>query len=180
MVTKPLVAVLGVLCVLLSLKYGAADAVNDTVCDKDELPEKCPGWKAVGHCTDKVRKFMERKCRKTCGLPCLPETTRNPNTKAPAPQAFCRDRDSKCQERKKNGQCLTSKNFMEVFCGVTCNTCKKPTDAECVDKEKNCKELMDDGKCRTTSPYLEHYVKTNCVATCNFCKPPSAGSGSGS
>ncbi|KAL9985796.1 hypothetical protein ACROYT_G008241 [Oculina patagonica] len=163
------------LCVFIDFSY-ESPAPNQGICERD-LPKwagYCPTWAAAGDCKDpKKQVFMEKYCRKSCKLPCETEPSPNPNTKPPSPPAFCRDRDPNCDKWKSLGMCDNLKNQlnMAIYCGVTCDLCRAPTPDECFDKKQNCEDLKKAGFCTATNPTMEYEVKTNCLATCEFCVP---------
>lgn len=152
--------------------------LSDKGCeDLPKWKDECPTWaKDDSYCKSK---FMQNYCRgscKVCGKIEPPPAPIEP--KPPAPTApFCQDYDKNCGTLKRVGLCEipNQKEYMAIYCGVSCEMCQAPTPEECYDKKENgyCEDLKKAGHCSSSDPKKIYEAKTNCLVKCEFCAPDS-------
>ncbi|KAK6190915.1 hypothetical protein SNE40_002681 [Patella caerulea] len=103
----------------------------------------------------------------TTRRPVIKTTTAATTTQPPA--KVCRDVITTCSTFKQNGQCLTDKARMALYCKLTCELCDEDLNKMCMDYDDACPIFATAGYCNLTG--TSEFVKVQCPKSCKLCEP---------
>ncbi|XP_070185651.1 zinc metalloproteinase nas-13-like isoform X2 [Littorina saxatilis] len=124
---------------------------------------QCQVW-ADGNQCDENPAFMNKYCRKACGI-C---------GNGQKPVQDCKDANSQCEQWAKEwNECEKNPTYMKSYCKKSCGICggssnnPVPTQPPCRDVNSNCPSWSSFGYCR--NPTNAAFMAANCKKSCNQC-----------